>query len=108
MSREVRRGYRSVDKAYQDPPSVVLRNVVISSSRRFWRYGLRGWRIRTRDGGWMKELESSKEGLNTSNALIAEEPRDFVHRADLWDGLCMYTVPSVEGQMYKLSWTAWY
>jgi hypothetical protein len=85
----------------------------------FSKKGLRGWRIRTSEGGSLDKDGSWNEGRKTSNALMAEDARFFVHSADSMirreflydipcDGLCMYTSPSEEGQMYKSSWTLWY
>jgi hypothetical protein len=80
-TREVKRGYRSVDRAYQAPSSVVLRKVVTPPTG-FRKKGLGGWRIKTRGGGSLKIEGSSKDGRKTSNALMADEARFLVHNAD--------------------------
>ena len=53
------------------------------------------------EGSW-------KDGLNTSKEVIAEEPKNFIHKAESRDGECMYTRPSADGQMYKSSCTLRY
>ena len=75
--------------------------------------------MRTNDGGSLNMEGSSKEGRKTSKELIAEESRLLVHNADSLinknrektvpcDGLCIYTSPSEDGQMYKSSCTLVY